>query len=72
MPAWAGVGPQANRPKLFEFDAAIPFDLARYYCGLGQVREAKKWLGKALLVAKDLEEVQRLRKLLSKYLGAVS
>ena len=49
--------------KAFELDAAIPFDLARYCGGLGQVREAKQWLGKALLAAKDTEEVQRLRKL---------
>jgi hypothetical protein len=30
--------------------------------GLGQVNEAKQWLGEALLVTADIEEVERLRK----------
>ena len=47
----------------FESDSPIPFHLARYCCGLGQVKEAEQWLGKALLVASDPEEVDWLRKL---------
>ena len=43
--------------------ATIPFHLARYCCGLGQIDEAKRWLGKALLAADGLEELARLRNL---------
>ncbi|MGA2865201.1 MAG: hypothetical protein ABSF95_12050 [Verrucomicrobiota bacterium] len=37
--------------------------MAQYCARLGQLDEAKQWLGKALLVASDLEEVERLRKM---------
>jgi hypothetical protein len=47
----------------FESDSAILYHLARYCCGLGQVKEAEQWLGKALLVAADLEELERVGKL---------
>jgi tetratricopeptide (TPR) repeat protein len=47
----------------FESDSAIPFHLARYCCGLGQVKEAAQWLRKALLAASDPEEVDWLRKM---------
>jgi hypothetical protein len=40
----------------------IPYHLARYCCGLGQADEVKQWLGKALLIAADMQEVERLRK----------
>jgi predicted Zn-dependent protease len=47
----------------FGSNAAFPYHLARYCCGLGQIDEAKQWLGKALLVPADMKEVKRLRKL---------
>ncbi len=47
----------------FEPNSTIPYHLARYCCGLGQVQEAKQWLGKALLVPTDPAEVDRVRKL---------
>ncbi len=40
----------------------ILYHLARYCCGLGQLEEAKQWLGKALVEADDGEEVERLRR----------
>jgi predicted Zn-dependent protease len=47
----------------FGSNVTIPYHLARYCCRLGQVTEAEQWLGKALLVAADMEEVERLSKL---------
>jgi predicted Zn-dependent protease len=47
----------------FESNATIPYHLARYCCGLGQVKEAEQWLGKALLVASDMEETEQLRQM---------
>ena len=47
----------------FEKNATIPFHLARYCSKLGQLLEAKQWLGKALLAADGPEEVKRLHKL---------
>ena len=45
----------------FESNTTIPYHLARYCCGLGQTDQAKQWLGKALLVAADIGEVERVR-----------
>jgi predicted Zn-dependent protease len=39
----------------FHSDSAILLHLARFCWGLGQIGEAKQWLGKALLVATGLE-----------------
>jgi predicted Zn-dependent protease len=47
----------------FESNSTIPYHLGRYCCGLGQVDEAEQWLGKALLVAVDMEEIERVRKM---------
>jgi predicted Zn-dependent protease len=47
----------------FESNSTIPYHLARYCCGLGQADQAKQWLGKALLVAADMTEVERLRRM---------
>jgi uncharacterized protein HemY len=47
----------------FESSSTIPFHLARYCCGLGQLDEAKHWLGKALLAADGVQELARLRNL---------
>jgi len=46
----------------FESNSTIAYHLARYCVRLGQVDEAKQWLGKAFLIAGDMEEVERLRK----------
>jgi uncharacterized protein HemY len=46
-----------------ENNATIAFHLAQYCCGLGQIDEAKRWLGKALLAANGVEELARLRNL---------
>jgi len=46
-----------------EKNATVPCHLARYCCGLGQIEEAKRWLGKALLAADGVEELARLRNL---------
>jgi predicted Zn-dependent protease len=43
-------------------NSTIAYHLARYSARLGQMDEAKQWLGKALLVASDMEEAERLRK----------
>jgi predicted Zn-dependent protease len=47
----------------FESNSTIPSHLARYCCGLGQGNEAKLWLLRAFLVAADVDEVERLRKM---------
>jgi len=47
----------------FESNSTIPYHLARYCARLGQVDEAKQWLGKAFLDAADMDEVERVRKM---------
>ena len=46
----------------FESNSTMPYHLARYCARLGQIDEAKQWLGRALLAAEGLEEVEKLRK----------
>ena len=46
----------------FEDNATMPYHLAQYCARLGQIDQAKQWLGKALLAADGLEEVENLRK----------
>ena len=41
----------------------MPYHLAQYCARLGQIDQAKQWLGKALLAADGLEAVNRLRKI---------
>ena len=47
----------------FEANSTIPYHLARYCARLGQIEQAKEWLGKALLAADGLEAAERLRKM---------
>ena len=47
----------------FEANSTIPYHLAHYCARLGQVDEAKQWLGKAFLSADGMEAVKRLRKM---------
>jgi predicted Zn-dependent protease len=47
----------------FESNSTIPYHLAQYCARLGQLDQAKQWLGKALLAADGLEAVNRLRKM---------
>ena len=47
----------------FESNSTIPYHLAQYCARLGQVDEAKQWLGKAFLSADGMEAVDRLRKM---------
>ena len=47
----------------FESNSTIPYRLARYCARLGEIDQAKQWLGKALLSADGLEAVDRLRKM---------
>jgi len=47
----------------WESNSTIPYHLAQYCARLGQTDQAKQWLGKALLVASDTEEVERLRRM---------
>jgi predicted Zn-dependent protease len=47
----------------FEADSTIPYHLAQYCARLGQIDQAKHWLGKALLAADGFEAVNRLRKM---------
>jgi predicted Zn-dependent protease len=46
----------------FESNSTIPYHLARYCARLGQIDQAKQWLGKALLAADGMEGVEKLRK----------
>jgi len=46
----------------FESNATVPYHLARYCAKLGQIDQAKQWLGKALLAADGMEGVDKLRK----------
>ncbi len=46
----------------FEANATLPYHLARYCARLGQIDEAKQWLGRALLAADGSEAVEKLRK----------
>lgn len=46
----------------FESNATVPYHLARYCAKLGQISQAKQWLGKALLGA-EAEEVEKLRRM---------
>jgi len=46
----------------FESNSTISYHLARYCARLGQIDQAKHWLGKALLAADGLEELEKLRK----------
>jgi predicted Zn-dependent protease len=45
----------------FESNSTIPYHLAQYCARLGQIDQAKQWLGKALLAADGIEEVEKLR-----------
>ena len=47
----------------FEANSTMPYHLAQYCARLGQIDQAKQWLGKALLAADGLEAVNRLRKM---------
>ncbi|MCX6927107.1 MAG: tetratricopeptide repeat protein [Verrucomicrobia bacterium] len=47
----------------FESNSTLPYHLAQYCARLGQIDQAKQWLGKALLAADGLEAVNRLRKM---------
>jgi predicted Zn-dependent protease len=47
----------------FEVNSTMPYHLAQYCARLGQIDQAKQWLGKALLAAAGLEGVERLRKM---------
>ena len=47
----------------FEVNSTMPYHLAQYCAKLGQIDEAKEWLGKALLAADGPEAVNRLRKM---------
>jgi len=44
----------------FESNSTIPYHLARYCARLGQIEQAKQWLGKALLAAEGVEGVEKL------------
>ena len=46
-----------------ESNSTIPYHLAQYCARLGQIDQAKQWLGKALLAADGPEAVNRLRKM---------
>jgi len=46
----------------FESNSTIPYHLARYCVRLGELDQAKQWLGKALLAADGTEELEKLRK----------
>ena len=46
----------------FESNSTIPYHLAQFCARLGQTDQAKQWLGKALLAADGIEEVEKLRK----------
>jgi len=43
-----------------EVNSTIPYHLAQFCAKLGQVDESEQWLGKALLVAGGMAEVERL------------
>lgn len=47
----------------FESNSTMPYHLAQYCARLGQIDQAKQWLGKALLAADGFEAVNRLRKM---------
>jgi len=47
----------------FESNSTFAYHLARYCAKLGQIDQAKQWLGKALLAADGLEAVKNLRKM---------
>jgi predicted Zn-dependent protease len=47
----------------FEVNSTMPYHLAQYCARLGQIDQAKQWLGKALLAADGFEAVNRLRKM---------
>jgi predicted Zn-dependent protease len=47
----------------FEANSTVPYHLARYCARLGQIDQAKQWLGKALLAADGPEAVNRVRKM---------
>jgi predicted Zn-dependent protease len=47
----------------FEANSTIPYHLAQYCARLGQIDQAKRWLGKALLAADGPEAVNRVRKM---------
>ncbi len=46
----------------FESNSTIPFHLARFSCGLGQMDEAFRWLQKAVAATDNPEELIRLRR----------
>ena len=46
----------------FESNSTIPYHLAQYCARLGETNQAKQWLGKALLAADGIEELEKLRK----------
>lgn len=46
-----------------EPNSTIPYHLARYCARPGQTDQAKRWPGKALVVAVGMVEVQRLREM---------
>lgn len=45
----------------FASNATVPYHLARYCTKLGQIDEAKQWLGRALLAADGIQAVDKLR-----------
>ena len=47
----------------FDANSTMPYHLAQYCARLGQIDQAKQWLGKALLAADGLEAADRLRNL---------
>ena len=48
--------------KDFESNSTIPYHLARYCARLGELDQAKQWLGKAFVAADGMEELKKLVK----------